>query len=92
MTLGGYVYHVLNREDVTPCVLQAKTKGEISILSPDFPPGELPASPGPSSYGEALVVDDATGEARQDWRQSDAALEVRDVPVGRGGRAEDTFS
>ena len=39
-----------------------------------FRPTLLPASPGPSSYREALVADDATGEACQDWRQGDAAL------------------
>jgi hypothetical protein len=33
----------------------------------------------------ALVADDAAREAHQDWREGDAALEVRDVPTSRGG-------
>jgi len=48
-------------------------------------PGQLPASAGPSSCREALVADNATGEARQDRRQGNAAREVRDVPTRRSG-------
>jgi hypothetical protein len=55
-------------------------------------PGELPASPSPSSYREALVAHDATGEARQDWREGGQPFPLRGVPDGRSGCAEDTLS
>ena len=42
--------------------------------------------------GSAMVADDAAGEADQDRGQGDAALEVRDVPTGRGRRARDNCS
>ena len=57
----------------------------VAVVCLGLQPGQLPASAGPSSCREALVADDATGEARQDRGEGDATLEVRDVPTSRSG-------
>src|SRR3990172_3465884 len=60
--------------------------GSFAIVRAGLQPGQLPAAAGLAKTDATLVVDDAAGKARQDWREGDAALEVRDVPTGRGGR------
>ncbi len=47
--------------------------------------GSCSASVGLAETGAALVADDAAGKAHQDRSQGNTALEVRDLPTGRGG-------
>ena len=57
----------------------------ININRSGVQPGQLSAATGFAETSAALVADNATGEAGQDRGEGDTALEVRDVPVGRGG-------
>lgn len=56
-----------------------------SALRVGLQPGQLPATAGAAETGTTLVADDAAGEAHLNWCERDAALQVRDIPTGRGG-------
>ncbi len=58
----------------------------VAVVCVGLQPGQLPAAARLAETGAALVADDPAREADQDRGQGDAAREVRDVPVGRGGR------
>ena len=62
--------------------------GSASVVRLGIQPGQLPASAGAAPFGEALVTDDAAGEAGQDRREGRHARAVRGLPDGRGGRAQ----
>ena len=49
-----------------------------------------PAEIGVTQGGGALVIDDATGEVGQDWRQGGEPRPVCHLPIGRGSGAEGT--
>ena len=57
----------------------------VAALRLGLHPGKLSAAAGATEIGASLVADDAAREADQDWGQGDAARQIRDVPIGRGG-------
>ena len=61
-----------------------------TALCTGLQPGELPPVVGAAETRQALVVDDAAGEADQDRREGGDAREVRHLPDGRGCRAQAT--
>ncbi len=61
--------------------------GAASAIRDGMQPEELPASVGAAEVREALVVEDATGEADHERGQSGSGCEVRNVPNGRSGGA-----
>ncbi len=58
----------------------------LAVVRLGVQPGQLPTAIGFAETDPTLDPDDAAGEADQDRGQGDAAREVRDVPIGRGGR------
>ncbi len=71
---------------VVPQVLRQRRPAPAS--RPGLQSRQLHADTGFAEGGRTLVVDDATGEAGQDWCQSRESRPVRHVPIGRGGGAE----
>jgi len=63
-----------------------RQSGAPSTVRAGIQPGELPASFGAAKGGEALVADDAAGEAHQDRGEGRHARAVRYLPASRGRR------
>ncbi len=59
-------------------------------VRPPVHPGEFPAATGPAQEREALVADDATGEAHQDRGEGCLDGQVRGLPNGGGRRISET--
>ncbi len=62
--------------------------GSSTTVCSGVQPRQFPASASAAEGGEALVADDASGEAHQDWGEGGHACTLRDLPDGGGGRAE----
>ncbi len=87
-----YFSAALSSRATMPGDLPSKSMSMISfsrftIVRLGIQPGELPPAAGPAAVGEALVADNASGEAHQDRGKGRHTCPVLDLPDGRGRRA-----